>query len=110
MFLLGYSLGTSLKWTLRSLIVYYIYSAIYTVVFYPFVANGVVFAMTKSLNLNGIDFFFFFSVYELSAIENSLNLIPCFLLIYFNDEVLLIVIGYIELYTVSHCLILGLGI
>lgn len=52
----------------------------------------------------------FFSVYELSAIENSLNLIPCFLLIYFNDEVLLIVIGYIELYTVSHCLILGLGI
>jgi hypothetical protein len=32
------------------------------------------------------------------------------LLIYFNDEILLIVIGYIELYTVSHCLILGLGI
>lgn len=91
MFLLGYSLGTSLKWTLRSLIVYYIYSAIYTVVFSPFVANGVVFAMTKSLNLNGIDVFF--SVYELSAIENSLNLIPWFLLIYFNDEILLIVIG-----------------
>jgi hypothetical protein len=57
-----------------------------------------------------LTFFFFFSVYELSAIENSLNLIPCFLLIYFNDEILLIVIGYIELYTVSHCLILGLGI
>lgn len=38
--------------------VYYIYSAIYTVVFSPFVATGVVFAMAKNLDLDGIDFFF----------------------------------------------------